>query len=366
MVMAVVANATEFIMGGNDVQDRAEYPYVVSLQYKNPYAHFCGGSILNTHWVMSAAHCHQKDTISIAAGSLDKRYPTQRVDSLSFIKHPGYQGSANCLDYDYALILTRTDFDFSDPFVQSIPLPSPTMVELPSGTPMWQSGWGLFERNEIGDPAYLPDKLQYGVYFSLTTKECQRYWGNCYVNDDQRQFCAIGPEGQQDPDFKPDVDYTGCAWNNEKAAYIPGWTSLGQQVFDTLEAAQATCETLDTTDCGGVTYTETYSGWKYEIRRGPDPTNSPNPVEESWMRPSIFNPPDQCPQQRANNVLPFVGSCMGDSGGPLIMKDENGQHILVGNTSWGTGDCSDGSPAAWSNNFNPEVNSWIRYNTGLE
>lgn len=108
---------------------------------------------------MSAAHCHQKDTISIAAGSLDKRYPTQRIDSLSFIKHPGYQGSANCLDYDYALILTRTDFDFSDPFVQSIPLPSPTMVELPSGTPMWQSGWGLFERNEIGDPAYLPDKV---------------------------------------------------------------------------------------------------------------------------------------------------------------------------------------------------------------
>ena len=33
--MAVVANATEFIMGGNDVQDRAEYPYVVSLQYKS-------------------------------------------------------------------------------------------------------------------------------------------------------------------------------------------------------------------------------------------------------------------------------------------------------------------------------------------
>ena len=108
---------------------------------------------------MSAAHCYQKDTISIAAGSLDKRYPTQRVDSLSFIKHPGYQGSANCLDYDYALVLTRTDFDFSDPFVQPIALPSPTMVELPSGTPVWQSGWGLNARNENGEPAYLPDKV---------------------------------------------------------------------------------------------------------------------------------------------------------------------------------------------------------------
>lgn len=66
---------------------------------------------------MSAAHCYQKDTITIAAGSLDKRYPSQRVDSLSFIKHPKY-GEAACLDYDYAIILTRNDFDFSDPFVQ--------------------------------------------------------------------------------------------------------------------------------------------------------------------------------------------------------------------------------------------------------
>ena len=38
MSMVGVANATtEFIMGGNDVRDRAEYPYVVSLQYKSTY-----------------------------------------------------------------------------------------------------------------------------------------------------------------------------------------------------------------------------------------------------------------------------------------------------------------------------------------
>ena len=146
-------------------------------------------------------------------------------------------------------------------------------------------------------------------------------------------------------------------------------------------------------DCGGITYTETWYGWKYELRRGPHSKASPNPIEESWMRPSPLNPPEKCPNKK--NVMPFVGSCMGDSGGPLIMKgltisicsttwltclcsarflgfnlmtfsDESGKHILVGNTSWGTGDCEDGVPAAWSNNFNPEVNSWIRYNTGLD
>ena len=58
------------------------------------------------------------------------------------------------------------------------------------------------------------------------------------MNDEQRQFCAIGPDGQQDPDFDPNADYTGCLWNHETQAYVPGWTSLGQVVYDTLEAAQ--------------------------------------------------------------------------------------------------------------------------------
>ena len=60
------------------------------------------------------------DTISIGVGSLDRRYPTQKVDSLAFVRHPKYTGSSTCEDYDYALILTRTDFDFSRPNVQPI------------------------------------------------------------------------------------------------------------------------------------------------------------------------------------------------------------------------------------------------------
>ena len=53
-----LAGKMHYIIGGNDVTDRAEYPYVVSLQYLSTRVHFCGGSIINSHWVMSAAHCH--------------------------------------------------------------------------------------------------------------------------------------------------------------------------------------------------------------------------------------------------------------------------------------------------------------------
>ena len=117
---------------------------------------------------------------------------------------------------------------------------------------------------------------------------------------------------------------------------------------------------MDENDCGGVTFTSGFDGYVYELRRSITPEQSPNPSEESWLRPSKYNPPISCPEKAS----PMVTSCMGDSGGPLIMKgfsrlqttqysktevlnfylDENGEHILIGNTSWGTGDCSDGYP----------------------
>ena len=49
-----------------------------------------------------------------------------------------------------------------------------------------------------------------------------------------------------------------------------------------------------------------------------------------------------------------------------LILGENGETLLVGNTSWGSGTCSDGYPAAWSNNRNPEVQNWIKYNANLD
>merc|ERR1712002_908835 len=50
--------------------------------------------------------------------------------------------------------------------------------------------------------------------------------------------------------------------------------------------------------------------------------------------------------------------CMGDSGGPLVVVDpDDGVTYLVGNTSFGTSDCSTSAPGMWSKNV--VVKDWI-------
>lgn len=48
----------ERIVGGYDAEN-GEFPYQVSLQTKK---HFCGGSILNEKWILTAAHCVHRFT----------------------------------------------------------------------------------------------------------------------------------------------------------------------------------------------------------------------------------------------------------------------------------------------------------------
>jgi len=45
-----------FIVGGEEVDPEFKYPWTADLYYKT-LGHFCGGSLINETWVVTAAHC---------------------------------------------------------------------------------------------------------------------------------------------------------------------------------------------------------------------------------------------------------------------------------------------------------------------
>jgi len=49
-------NRANRIVGGVETEVN-EYPWMVSLVDGSGYYHFCGGSIISSQWVVTAAHC---------------------------------------------------------------------------------------------------------------------------------------------------------------------------------------------------------------------------------------------------------------------------------------------------------------------
>merc|ERR550519_2220794 len=80
------------IIGGEIAVAHSE-PHIVSLQLRRN--HFCGGSILNEVWIVSAAHCSTQpyDEVVAVAGAQNIHNATEsnvRINILKFIRHQNY------------------------------------------------------------------------------------------------------------------------------------------------------------------------------------------------------------------------------------------------------------------------------------
>ncbi|KAM9324564.1 trypsin-like [Gastrophryne carolinensis] len=184
-VLLGVAVAAPF----NDDDDKivggypCEVPYQVSL---NSGYHFCGGSLINKQWVVSAAHCYQS-RIQVRIGEYNIRETEgteQFIQSEKIIRHEKY--NSYTIDNDIMLIKLSSPAVLND-VVQPIPLPSQCATV---GTLCLVSGWG----NTLSSNSN-PDILQCVNVPVVSVESCKESYPGRITDN---MICLGYPEGGKD------------------------------------------------------------------------------------------------------------------------------------------------------------------------
>lgn len=157
------------IVGGKTAK-LAQIPWQVSIfsTYggQSDLSHFCGGSILDSTWIITAAHCFYNeltvnDEIFIETGSISLNTGVGQLRKVSqIILHPNFNSENN--DNDVCLLRLEIPLKL-DSTTQIIPIAEPKDLEFFSASKnALISGWGNTKATVNGQgPVSYPDNLQY-------------------------------------------------------------------------------------------------------------------------------------------------------------------------------------------------------------
>ncbi|XP_052816492.1 atrial natriuretic peptide-converting enzyme-like isoform X2 [Mya arenaria] len=215
---------------GGDVANPNAWPWHVSVFGGTDQKYFCGGTIIDKHWILTAGHCigGRRDVSNLLLRAGQPRRDTfsaytQELYPAELILHPGY--NPHTVANDIALIRLHNHIRFND-HVRPTCLPS-SERKLPIGTRCTVLGWG-----KQGDTAPNYERQIRQVNLEVTD------WHSCkaaiegakikvpYQLTDQ-MFCAGGGighdscSGDSGGPFMCPLDRTNDTW------YVAGIVSWG-------------------------------------------------------------------------------------------------------------------------------------------
>ncbi|KAH0620870.1 hypothetical protein JD844_021727 [Phrynosoma platyrhinos] len=183
------------IVGGEEAVPYS-WPWQASIQILGE--NLCGGTVLTSTWVITAAHCLKerekyKDLWRVVAGAHDigdQEQNSQKRSVKQYLLHPDF--NATTTDSDIALVQLMEPFEFNH-YVRPVCLPKRDEKIEPSRLCVI-TGWGI--QYEDGEKSRKLHQLEVPI---LMSEECQKYYMNHSGGLNKRMFCAGFPaEGEKD------------------------------------------------------------------------------------------------------------------------------------------------------------------------
>jgi len=187
------------IVGGRDAGE-AEFPWQAHvgnmLRGSNSQLFSCGGSIISSRLIVTAAHCffdqktHQRlsNKYLVAVGTNDGQWTYKHMDNVQEVTiHPDYDPRNNNGN-DIAMVTLKDDLDISHA-VSPICLPDAhTNFEGKTGT---VSGWG-----RLSTHGQSPNRLQKVDLTIMSDRACKREWNYYVTFSPSKQVCVDAPRGK--------------------------------------------------------------------------------------------------------------------------------------------------------------------------
>lgn len=191
-----IPNRQSRIVGGHPTGQN-EYPWQVAIAWpgNNDFQDlYCGGSIINKRFVLTAAHCGviSQDQVIVGAYSwLSPLTSGRRVNIDTVIPHEQYNPETK--ENDIALIRLAEDLNFTDTKEAAVCLPSPGTQDTYEGTKAIATGWGSLD---YGTPVF-PSELQEVEVDVVNNSVCTATNGKVSLITDS-MLCAGSDAGGKD------------------------------------------------------------------------------------------------------------------------------------------------------------------------